>query len=334
MNAFVRRLVTRVATRLAGLAVLSAAALPAALVPVSVHAQEFPTRPITLIVPYTPGGATDLTFRALADAARKHFGQNVVVENRPGGSGAVAVSSMLARAPDGYTVTVIVPVLQRASYQSKFSFDVVKDVTPIIQVSGLQYGIVVRADSPYRTLRDLVEAGKANPGKIAYMSAGIGSGGHIYMEEIGAAAGGVKFNHIPAKGDADAAIGLMGGQVDAIAVSPGGWTSLVQSGKLRLLATLGEKRMRKFPDTPVVRETGYDVVHLTPLGLAGPRDLPVDLVRKLHDGFRKAVNDPEFLAKMDEMENPILYQGPEEFTRSWARYYQEEGERVRRFLTN
>ncbi len=313
-----------------------ALALAAGLVmtPAPATAQDFPSRPITLVVPYTPGGATDLTFRALAEATRKAFNQPVVIENKPGGSGAVAVASMLARPADGYTVTVIVPVLQRASYQAKFSFDVVKDITPIIQVSGLQYGIVVRADSPYKSLRELVEAGKANPGRIAYMSAGIGSGGHIYMEEIGVAAGGVKFNHIPAKGDADAALGLMSGQVDAIAVSPGGWTALVQSGKLRLLATLGEKRMRKFPDAPVVRETGYDVVHLTPLGLGGHKDLSPDLVRRLHDGFRKAMNDPEFLAKMDEMENPLLYQGPDEYAKSWARYYVEEGERVRRFLSN
>lgn len=311
----------------------SIVAMVTAIAALGVSAQDFPNKPITLIIPYTPGGATDLTFRALADTARKHFNQQIVVENRPGGSGAVALASMLAKPADGYTVTVIVPVVQRASYQSKFSFDVVNDLVPIIQVASLQYGIVVRTDSPHKTLKELIEAAKASPGKFTYMSAGIGSGGHIYMEEIAAAAGGVQFNHVPSKGDADAAAALMGGHVDLIAVTPGGWSSLVQAGKLRLLATLGEKRTRRFPDVPVVRETEYGVVHLTPLGVAGPKGLSAEVVAKLHEGFRKAVEDPAFIARMDEMENAIVYQGPEQFKQSWARYYVEEGERVRRFLS-
>ncbi len=127
-------------------------------------AQDFPARPITMVIPYTPGGATDRTFRALAQAASKTFPHPVVVENRPGGSGSVAISSMLGKPADGYTVTVIVAVLQRASYQNKFPFDTVKDLTPIIQVAGLQYGIVVHPDSPYRTLKDLLDAARRQPG--------------------------------------------------------------------------------------------------------------------------------------------------------------------------
>jgi tripartite-type tricarboxylate transporter receptor subunit TctC len=299
---------------------------------VSVSASDFPVRPIMMVIPYTPGGATDRTFRALALAAKKYFTQPIVVENKPGGSGAVAVASMLGKEPDGYTVTVIVPVLQRASFQNKFSFDTVRDITPIIQVAGLQYGIVVNPDSPYKTLKDLLDAARNRPGVVSYMSAGLGSGGHIFMEEIAAANGGIRFNHIPANGDAQAAMAVLGKQVDFIAVSPGGWESNVQAGKLRLLATLGEKRMRKFPDTPTVKELGYQVVHLTPLGLAGPKGLPPEITKVLHDGFRRAMEDPAFIAVMDEMENPIMYLGPEAYAKAWAASYLEERERARKFL--
>ena len=295
-------------------------------------AQDFPSRPITLVIPYTAGGATDRTFRALAQSARKYFPQPIVVENKPGGSGAVAISSMLGKEAYGYTVTVIVPVLQRASFQNKFSFDTVKDLTPIIQVGGLQYGIVVHPDSPNKTLKNLLDDARGKPGMISYMSAGLGSGGHIYMEEIAAANGSIKFNHIPANGDAQAALAVLGKQVDFIAVSPGGWESNVKAGKLRLLATLGEKRMRMFPDTATVKEQGFQVVHLTPLGLAGPKGLQPNVLKVLHEGFRKAMEDSSFIATMDEMENPILYLGPEAYEKAWAASNIEEKERVRKFL--
>lgn len=297
-------------------------------------AAEFPERPITMLIPYTPGGATDGMFRALAHVARKYFPQPIVVENRPGGSGAVAITSMLAQKPDGYMVSVIVPVVQRASYQSKFSFDVVNDLRPVIQVGGLQYGIVVRPDSPYKTLKELVAAAKANPGKLTYMSAGVGSGGHIYMQEIATDAGDVQFNHVPSKGDADAAAAAMGGHVDFIAVTPGGWSSLVQAGKLRLLATLGETRTKRFPNTPTVKEQGFNVVHLTPLGLAVARGTPDDIVKRLHDGFRKAVEDPEFVASMDERENAVLYLGPDDYAKAWAASYVQEGTRAKMLSGN
>ena len=308
------------------------AILAASLANVSV-AQDFPNRPITMVIPYTAGGATDRTFRALAQSSRKYFPQGVVVENKPGGSGAVALASMLAKEPDGYTVTVIVPVIQRASFQTKFAFDTVKDLTPIIQVAGLQYGIVVHPDSANKTLKNLLDEARSKPGVISYMSAGLGSGGHIYMEEIAAANGGIKFNHIPANGDAQAAMALLGKQVDFIAVTPGGWESNVKAGKLRLLATLGEKRMRMFPDAPTVKELGYQVVHLTPLGLAGPKGLQPNALKVLHDGFRKGMEDASFTSVMDEMENPIMYLGPEAYEKGWAASNIEERERVRKFLT-
>ena len=295
-------------------------------------AQAFPIRPIVLVVPYPVGGATDRTFRALAIAAKKYFPQPIVVENKPGGSGAVAIANMLAKDPDGYSITVISPVLQRASFQNKLPFDVVKDLTPIIQVAGLQYGIVVNADSPYKTLRGLLDDARGKPGIISYMSAGIGSGGYIYMEEISAANGAIKFNHIPANGDTQAALGVLGKQVDFIAASPGGWEANVKAGNLRLLATLGEKRMKTFPETPTVKELGFQIVHLTPLGLAGPKGLQPNVVRILHEGFHKAMEDSSFISAMEEMENPIMYLGPVAYEKSWSISNVIEKDRAMKFL--
>jgi tripartite-type tricarboxylate transporter receptor subunit TctC len=298
-------------------------------------ASDFPNQPITLVVPYSAGGATDAMFRALANAASAHFPQPVVVVNRAGGSGSVAISYMLGRPADGYTVNVIVPVLQRASYQNEFSFDVVKDIKPVIQVGGLQYGIVVRADSPFQNLTDLVEFAKANPGELSYMSAGVGSGGHIYMQEIAEKAGGnVKFNHIPTQGDTNAAQALLGGHVDAIAVTPGGWSGLVEAGDLRLLATLGEERTQRFPNAPTVREQGFDVVHLTPLGLAVHPNTPDDIVQKLHDGFKKAMDENVFLESMNQRENAVMYLGSADYVKAWAESYIEEGKRAKMLADN
>ena len=207
-----------------------------------------------------------------------------------------------------------------------------RDLTPIIQIAGLQYGIVVNANSPYKSLRDLLDDARQKPGIISYMSAGIGSGGYIYMEEIAAANGAIKFNHIPANGDTQAALGLLGKQVDFIAASPGGWEANVKVGSLRLLATLGEKRMKTFPETPTVKELGFQIVHLTPLGLAGPKGLRQNVIQTLHDGFRKAMQDSSFIAAMDEMENPIMYLSPDAYEKSWSMSNNIEKDRAMKFL--
>jgi tripartite-type tricarboxylate transporter receptor subunit TctC len=294
-------------------------------------AADFPSKPITLIVPFAAGGATDVVIRPLAEAARKHLGQPVIIENRPGGGGAVGVGSIVGKNPDGYLLSVVSPAIHRNSYINKLSYDTVKDLTPIIRVAGYLYGIVVRADSPHKTLKDLLDYARANPDKVTYMASGVGTGGHIALEELAYSAGRLKFVHIPSKGDAESATALMGGHVD-LNSSPSGWIPLLEAGNLRLLATYGQKRNKRFGNVPTVLEMGYNVVQEAPIGIVGPQKMDKEIVKLLHNAFQKALSDPAYLATMGKFEMPVLYQNTEDFTKFWNESYVEEGEIVKKFI--
>lgn len=293
-------------------------------------AAEFPSQPITLIVPYPAGGATDVVIRPLAEAAGKILGQPVLVENKGGGGGAVGTGSIVGKEPDGYLLSVVVTSLHRAAHINKLSFDTVADLTPIIRVGGYLYGILVRPDSKIKSLQDLVAAAKAKPGELAYMASGIGTGGHIAAEEMASVAG-VKFNHLPSKGDQESSAGLLGGHVDFISTTSG-WIPLVDAGQLKLLATFGEERLKKYPDVPTVKEAGFKVVHNSPIGIVGPKGLPADRVKVLHDAFHKALSDPAFLNAMGRYEMPVLYQNSADFAKFWADAYKEAGVQVESFI--
>ncbi len=301
------------------------------MIPGLAHSSNFPNKPITLIVPYPAGGATDVVIRPLAEAAKKYLGQPVIVENKGGGGGAVGVGSIIGKNPDGYLLSVVVTSLHRVSYINKLSFDTVKDVTPIMRVAGYLYGILVNQNSPHKTLKDLLDYAKANPGKVSYMASGIGTGGHIAMEELGYHAGGLKFNHLPSKGDQESSTALLGGHVEAISTTSG-WIPLVEAGKLRLLATYGEKRTKRFPNVPTVYELGYKFVHNSPIGIVGPKGMSKEVVKTLQEAFHKAMDDPQFLATMAKFEMPVMYQNSEDFAKYWAEAYVEAGEHVRKYI--
>jgi tripartite-type tricarboxylate transporter receptor subunit TctC len=293
-------------------------------------AAEFPTKPITLIVPYPAGGATDVVIRPLAEAAGKILGQPVLVENKGGGGGAVGVGSIIGKEPDGYLLSVVVTSLHRAAHINKLAFDTVKDVTPIIRVGGYLYGVLVKTDSKFKTLKDLIEYARANPGEASYMASGIGTGGHIAAAEMASNAG-VKFNHLPSKGDQESSAGLLGGHVDFISTTSG-WIPLVDAGQLKLLATYGETRVKKYPDVPTVKEDGYKVVHNSPIGIVGPKGMAPERVKTLHDAFHKALSDPAFLNAMGRYEMPVMYQNTADFTTFWADAYVEAGVQVKNFI--
>ncbi|MFZ5866912.1 MAG: tripartite tricarboxylate transporter substrate binding protein [Thermodesulfobacteriota bacterium] len=300
------------------------------LAPTVESVAAFPDKPITLIVPYPAGGSTDVAIRALAEVAKKHLGQPVIVENKSGGGGAVGVGSIVGKSPDGYLLSVAVNSLHRNSYLNKLPFDTVKDLTPIIRVGGYLYGIVVKTDSQFKTLPDLIAYAKANPDKLSYMASGVGTGGHVAMEEL-AYNTGLKLVHIPSKGDQESSAAALGGHVDFISTTSG-WVPLAQAGQLRILAHFADKRIKTFPDAPTVAELGYKVVHNSPFGIFGPKGMSPDVVKTLHDAFKKSMEDPAFLSTMEKYELPVLYQSSQDYAKYWADAYVEAGDHVKRFI--
>lgn len=289
--------------------------LPAMLlVATSALAQSFPSKPITLICPWPPGGSSDIHLRKMAELAGKRLGQAIVVENKPGGSGMNGPATMARTAKgDGYTISQLTVTAFRVPHMQKVDWDPLTDFTYVIGVAGYTFGIVVRSDSPFQSFRDLIEYAKANPGKLSYGTPGTGTSLHLAMEEIGTKAG-VEFLHVPFKGQAESATALMGGHIMA-QVDSTGWARQVDAGSFRLLATLGDKRTRW--NAPTVKELGIDTVSNSPYGFVGPKGMPPQIVKTLHDAFKSAMDDPENLKTLQQLDQLYWYKSSDEY-RQWA----------------
>jgi tripartite-type tricarboxylate transporter receptor subunit TctC len=270
---------------------LAAATLAAASL--GVQAQSFPNKPIRLVIAFPAGGPTDITMRQLAENAGKVLGQPVIVENKPGAGGTLPAQLLQTSAPDGYTLAQIPLGVFRLPYTTKMTWDPVKDINYVINVTGYAFGIIVPADSPIKNWNDFVAYAKANPGKLSYGSTGTLTSPHLTTELIAQKLG-LRLNHVPYKGSAELAQAIVGGHIMAAADSTG-FAPLVQAGKVRVLNTWGEKRLDKFPDAPTLKELGLDIVQNSPFGIGAPRDTPPDVVKKLHDAFKKAMEDPSYL---------------------------------------
>jgi tripartite-type tricarboxylate transporter receptor subunit TctC len=272
----------------------------------AVEGQNFPTRPVTLVVPWPAGGTTDVVMRALATATEKHLGQSLVIENRSGAAGSLGPGQMAAAAkPDGYTVAQIAITVFRYPFMRKTTYDPTKDFTYIIGVTGYTFGVVVRKDAPWQTFHELLADAKANPGKINYGTPGAGTSLHITMEQI-AKQQGLKWTHIPFKGNAEATTALLGGHIQVEADSTG-WAPLVNTGELRLLVTWGASRTRNWPTVPTLKETGIEIVSNSPFGIAGPAGMDPAVVRILHDAFKKGMEEPSYAAAMAKFDQDAFY---------------------------
>jgi tripartite-type tricarboxylate transporter receptor subunit TctC len=264
-------------------------------------AQAYPSKPITLIVPWPAGGSTDRHFRALAEIAGKHLGQPVVVQNQPGGGGTNGPGTMALNAkPDGYTIAQFPMGMLRIPHMQKTAWHPINDFSFIIGVSGYTFGFVVRADSPYKTFNDYIEAARKQPGKIDFGSTGVGTSPHLLIEEVSDVAK-VQLNHIPFKGNADLMQALLGGHVMA-ASDATGWDKFVDAGQMRLLVTFGANRTKRWPDVPTAKDLGYNIVSNSPYGLVGPKGMDPAVMKTLHDAFKKAMDDPKHLEVLDAAE--------------------------------
>lgn len=288
-------------------------AIGAALaVPGLAQAQGFPARPIKLICPWPAAGSSDIVLRALAESAGKALGQPMVVENKPGASGMLGPNELLKAAPDGYTLSQTTIGVARLPHMQKMQFDPLRDFTYIACLTGYTFGIVVKADSPFRTVKDLVDFARANPGKFSYGSTGNGTTPHLAVEEFASKAG-IQLTHVPFKGSSDGLQALLGGHINAHSDATG-WAPHVDSGAMRLLATYGSKRTKRWPSVPTLNELGYDTVSDSPFGIAGPRGMDPAVVAKLHDAFRKTLSDPAVLATFDKYDQPVIYMNSEQYT--------------------
>lgn len=292
------------------------------------RASTWPERPITFVCPWPAGGTSDLTMRALAGAAAKVLGQTIVVENKAGASGMLGLKALATAKPDGYTVGQIPISVARFSQLGTVQIDPLKDLTFIARTSGQTFGIAVRADSPHKTLKEFVAAAKAAPGKITYGSAGIGGATHVGMEEFAHAAG-ITLNHIPYKGGAPALQDLLGGQIDALADSSS-WAPHVKAGKLRLLATWGEKRTKDFPDAPTLKDGGFDVVVDAPNGVGAPKGLDPAIEKRLREAFKEAAASAEFAAACGKIDAPLMYLDGPDYEKYVAAVYRKETQLIER----
>ena len=280
-----RRLLIAAAVAAAGLAGLQVPAL-------AQGADSFPSKPITLVVPFQPGVTADLLFRGIAEAASTHLGQPVIIDNKPGGSATLGPATMASNAkPDGYTIGQIAIPVFRVPYMQKATFDPVKDFTYIIHLGGYTLGAVVKADGPFKSWKDVIEFSKANPGKFTYATIGPATTNSIAMELM-ARQSGVQFTHIPTKGGGELIAQVLGGHITAMVESPA-WAPMVAAGQFRLLMVLNGERSKKWPDTPTLKELGYTYEFDSPFGLAGPKGIDPAIVKKLHDAFKKAYDEPK-----------------------------------------
>lgn len=284
---------------LAGIFLSSIISMPSS----SAMAEDYPSQPIKVLIPFAAGGTTDVSFRKLGSIVEKILKQPIVVENKPGGSGTIAIGTVARAKPDGYTLgaitsspAFITPGLRDVGY------DPAKDLTPILNYSGPHHGVVVSAASKWKTMADLIADAKANPGTITYGTAGTFGGAHVsflYLERLT----GAKFTHVPFKGQSPAIAALLGGHV-SMALVPA-YADYVKAGKVRVLADMDVSRDPDIPDVPTWNELGYDWEFPSVVGVVGPAKLPEAIRAKLESAFLQGAATAEFKEFMAKVHQPI-----------------------------
>ncbi|HSR09975.1 MAG TPA: tripartite tricarboxylate transporter substrate binding protein [Thermodesulfobacteriota bacterium] len=293
-------------------------------------ASDFPNKPITIIVGWSAGASEDMRARALAPRLGEVLGQPIVVVNKPGASGTLGLTSTAKSKPDGYTISsgstspiLFTPHLQKLEYHP------VKDFTYIAGTATQPYGIAVKSDAPWKTMEELLQYVKSNPGKIKYGTPGLGHYCHIYMEVV-AKNGNLNWVHVPFKGDQPAITALLGGHVPVIA----GSSALIphaKSGKLRMLAVVAETRLASFPQVPTLKDFGFNFEMRANevLGFCGPAGIPADIVKKYENAFKQAVDTPENKKILEQLDNEPKYRDSATFTRLIEDLYPRMGEMIK-----
>jgi len=300
--------------------VLIGALLVLACMPV--FAQEsYPSRPITLIVPFPPGGVADLTGRPTAIALEKVLKQPVVIANRPGAGGAVGNSLVANAKPDGYTLLMALSSISVIPEADKL-FDrkpayTLDQLAPLALISADPTILVVHPSLPVRSLKELIALAKAKSGQMSYSTSGIYGALHMPMEMFLHAAN-LKMRAVHTNGGGPAITILLGGHVEMTVGGPAAIASHVKAGRLRPIVGWGAKRHEAFPQVPTFKELGYDIEYYIWAGVFAPKGTPEPVMKTVRDAVRKAVDDPDFKATMQKIDSPIQYLDAPEFAKYWA----------------
>ena len=278
-----------------------------------------PDKPVTIYNPLAAGGVADVHLRFLGERLTRKWGQQVNVDVKAGAGATLAAAQMVTTKPDGYTIACMTINSLRYPHYQKANWHPLRDFAYITGLSEFTFGVVVKAGSPYKTMQDLIDAGKRQPEKLNYGTSGIGGTGHLLMIETEQATG-ARFTHIPYKGGAEWMPALLGGHIDFV---PDGaqWAPFVENGQATLLAMATEKRFGKYPDKPTLVEIGINAVAVSPYGLVGPKDLPEPIIWAFHEAVTEAMTDPAHQLLLDKFIQEPWRKTPTEYRAFAEKYY-------------
>jgi len=291
---------------------------------------SYPEKPVTFICGFPAGGAMDMTARAITEAAKKYFPKPMAVVNRPGAAGTIGAAEIIQAKTDGYTIGIsAVAVLTLQPHRTKLPYGSPEDYTPILKLVNIPVCLTVKSTAPWKTIQEFVAYAKANPGKIRVGHPGIGTIPHLDVELLKGMAN-IDLTTVPFAGGAESVPALLGGHVEAISQHHGEVLPHVQAGKARVLGIFEEKRNPIFPDVPTFKESGYDITMGVYYLVLGPKGLSPEIVSKLHEAFKKGMEDPIFTKPMIGKGFDISYEGPEDLKKRLFQDYEANGKLVER----
>ncbi|MEP6657426.1 MAG: tripartite tricarboxylate transporter substrate binding protein [Betaproteobacteria bacterium] len=293
----------------------------------------YPGRPITMIVPFPPGGVADIVARPAADAMGRVLKQPVIIENKAGAGGGIGMGYVAKAKPDGYTIMMAlssISILPEADkVTGRASMFQLNQFVPIARLTADPTVLAVRADSPWKTVQELVADAKKRPGIISFGSSGNYGTMHMPMEMFAQSAG-IKLLHVPYTGAGPAVVSLLGGNIDAVASGPSTVIPHVKAGKLRVLASWGDKRLVSLPEVPTLQESGFDAVFFQWAAVFAPAGTPEPIVARLREAARAAASDPAFIASLGSVQTPVQYLDAPEMQAFWETDAKKLGEAVRK----
>lgn len=286
--------------------------------------ETYPSKPITMVLPVS-AGMSDTLMRVICKVAEKDLGQAIIIDNKTGGGGSIAVNNVLKSKPDGYTVGMAVTGFFISMPQMlDLPYNVFTDTTDILAICKYNFALCVKADAPWNTFEDVLAYAKMNPGKFTYANFGTGMSQQICMERI-ALKEGIKWTQIPFKSGGEAVIACLGGHADAVAQGSVDSLPHLKSGKLKMLLALDNERWPEFPTVPHVMEKGYDFYAFSFISLYGPKGLPESIRQRLEDVFKKAMEDPSFTKVVKQFGLMPTFKSGKDYSALWRSYYDETG---------